>query len=65
MASRGRSVDAQTHALTPLQLDEIYGAPESFLEIEVRSPQTHGTHITALDAIICLERRLMSSRPVF
>lgn len=27
----------------PSQLDEIYGAPESFLEIEVRSPQTHGT----------------------
>ncbi|KAF9156746.1 Sorting nexin-3 [Actinomortierella ambigua] len=27
----------------PQTLDELYGVPENFLEIEVRNPQTHGT----------------------
>ncbi|KAG0075506.1 Sorting nexin-3 [Podila epicladia] len=26
----------------PQTLDDIYGEPENFLEIEVRNPQTHG-----------------------
>ena len=25
-----------------LQIEEMYSVPESFLEIEVRNPQTHG-----------------------
>lgn len=25
-----------------VQIEEMYSVPESFLEIEVRSPQTHG-----------------------
>ena len=25
-----------------VQIEEMYNAPESFLEIEVRNPQTHG-----------------------
>lgn len=25
------------------QIEEMYSVPESFLEIEVRNPQTHGT----------------------
>ncbi len=26
----------------PMQIEEMYSVPESFLEIEVRNPQTHG-----------------------
>ena len=26
----------------PTQIEEMYSVPESFLEIEVRNPQTHG-----------------------
>lgn len=28
-------------------IDEMYGVPENFLEIEVRNPQTHGMSIKA------------------
>ena len=27
-----------------LQIEEMYSVPESFLEIEVKNPQTHGTY---------------------
>lgn len=33
------------HELGPLQIEEMYSVPESFLEIEVRNPQTHGEPI--------------------
>ena len=29
-----------------VQIEEMYSVPESFLEIEVRNPQTHGTFVT-------------------
>lgn len=29
-------------SLTTSQIEEMYSVPESFLEIEVRNPQTHG-----------------------
>ena len=28
-----------------VQIEEMYSVPESFLEIEVRNPQTHGTFV--------------------
>ena len=30
------------HEQASLQIEEMYSVPESFLEIEVRNPQTHG-----------------------
>ena len=29
-----------------MQIEEMYSVPESFLEIEVRNPQTHGEHVS-------------------
>ena len=40
-----------------LQIEEMYSVPESFLEIEVRNPQTHGnvaissTRVAVLDQL--------------
>lgn len=33
------------HARDDMQIEEMYSVPESFLEIEVRNPQTHGEFI--------------------
>lgn len=32
------------------QVEEMYSIPESFLEIEVRNPQTHGEQLFALSS---------------
>jgi sorting nexin-3/12 len=37
-----------------VQIEEMYSVPESFLEIEVRNPQTHGT-FGAFSAQRCLD----------
>ena len=36
-----------------MQIEEMYSVPESFLEIEVRNPQTHGEYLP-----ICMLRYL-------
>ncbi|KAF9914153.1 hypothetical protein BX616_008848 [Lobosporangium transversale] len=33
----------------PQTLDDIYGEPENFLEIEVRNPQNHGSYYVSID----------------
>ncbi|KAJ2774979.1 Sorting nexin-3 [Coemansia nantahalensis] len=45
MASHGRSFCPGMRPLTTREqtAEEQYGAPESFLEIEVRNPETHGS----------------------
>ena len=34
------------------QIEEMYSVPESFLEIEVRNPQTHGAHSSHASVLI-------------
>ena len=35
----------QTETYVFCQIEEMYSVPESFLEIEVRNPQTHGASV--------------------
>lgn len=35
------------------QIEEMYSVPESFLEIEVRNPQTHGVHPPSDTLYLC------------
>lgn len=39
------SVPPESIRASALQIEEMYSVPESFLEIEVRNPQTHGKQV--------------------
>jgi len=48
-----------------VQIEEMYSVPESFLEIEVRNPQTHGTFVASpLQAVSRSVRVLTRVDPV-
>lgn len=40
-----------------MQFDEMYAPPESFLEIEVRNPQTHGMYPFSRVCLYLIELR--------
>jgi sorting nexin-3/12 len=43
-------------------IDEIYGVPENFLEIEVKNPQTHGINIILYSQLTLLITEFLLNR---
>jgi hypothetical protein len=49
------------HEQASLQIEEMYSVPESFLEIEVRNPQTHGESFCFVSFVVVVDLLMGSS----